>query len=67
MKKLLTLLLCIVLAASIFMFSACDKDKGGNNDEAVSYTKEDVEDLFEKIFTYVFKTDNSIFGAFCVF
>ena len=64
MKKLLTLLLCIVLAASIFMFSACDKDKGGNNDEAVSYTKEDVEKLFEKIFTYVFKTDNSISTSF---
>lgn len=60
MKKLLTLLLCIVLAASIFMFSACDKDKGGNNDEAVSYTKEDVEKLVEQIFTYVFKTDNSV-------
>lgn len=64
MKKLLTLLLCIVLAASIFMFSACDKDKGGNNDEAVSYAKEDVEKLFEKIFTYVFKTDNSISTSF---
>lgn len=64
MKKLLTLLLCIVLTASIFMFSACDKDKGGNNDEAVSYTKEDVEKLFEKVFTYVFKTDNSISTSF---
>lgn len=60
MKKLLTLLLCIVLAASIFMFSACDKDKGEKNDEAASYTKENVEKLVEQIFTYVFKTDNSV-------
>lgn len=60
MKKLLTLLLCIVLAASIFMFSACDKDKGEKNDEAASYIKEDVEKLVEQIFTYVFKTDNSV-------
>jgi len=60
MKKLLTLLLCIVLAASIFMFSACDKDKGEKNGEDGSYTKEDVEKLVEQIFTYVFKTDNSV-------
>jgi len=60
MKKLLTLLLCIVLAASIFMFSACDKDKGEKNEEDASYTKENVEKLVEQIFTYVFKTDNSV-------
>lgn len=60
MKKLLTLLLCIVLAASIFMFSACDKDKGGKNEEDASYTKENVEKLVEQVFTYVFKTDNSV-------
>lgn len=60
MKKLLTLLLCIVLAASIFMFSACDKDKGEKNGEDAAYTKEDVEKLVEQIFTYVFKTDNSV-------
>lgn len=60
MKKLLTLLLCIVLAASIFMFSACDKDKGEKNGEDGSYTKEDVKKLVEQIFTYVFKTDNSV-------
>ena len=60
MKKLLTLLLCIVLAASIFMFSACDKDKGEKNEEDASYTKENVEKLVEQVFTYVFKTDNSV-------
>lgn len=60
MKKLLTLLLCIVLAASIFMFSACDKDKGEKNGEDGSYAKVDVEKLVEQIFTYVFKTDNSV-------
>lgn len=60
MKKLLTLLLCIVLAASIFMFSACDKEKGENNGEDGSYAKVDVEKLVEQIFTYVFKTDNSV-------
>lgn len=57
MKKLLTLLLCIVLAASIFMFSACDKDKGEKNGEDASYTKEDVEKMFEQIFTCVFKNN----------
>ena len=53
-------MLCIVLAASIFMFSACDKDKGEKNGEDAAYTKEDVEKLVEQIFTYVFKTDNSV-------
>lgn len=53
-------MLCIVLAASIFMFSACDKDKGEKNEEDASYTKENVEKLVEQIFTYVFKTDNSV-------
>lgn len=53
-------MLSIVLAASIFMFSACDKDKGEKNEEDASYTKENVEKLVEQIFTYVFKTDNSV-------
>lgn len=57
-------MLCIVLSASIFMLSACDKDKGGNNGEGGSYTKEDVEKLVEQIFTYVFKTDNSVVTFF---
>jgi lipoprotein len=64
MKKLLTLLLCIVLAASIFMFSACDKDKGEKNGEDASYTKEDVEKMFEQIFTCVFKNNRMIVTYF---
>lgn len=39
------------------MFSACDKDKGEKNGEDASYTKEDVEKMFEQIFTCVFKNN----------
>ena len=42
------------------MFSACDKDKGEKNGGDASYTKENVEKLVEQVFTYVFKTDNSV-------
>lgn len=63
MKKLLTLLLCIVLAASIFMFSACDKDKGGNNDEE-AFTEQEINTLLGKVITYALEDEPAAGIAF---
>lgn len=65
MKKLLTLLLCIVLAASIFMFSACDKDKekGGNPAEE-AFTEQEINTLLGKVITYALEDEPAAGIAF---
>ena len=65
MKKLLTLLLCILLAASIFMFSACDKNKKKEENPAEkAFAEQEINTLLGKVITYALEDEPAAGIAF---
>lgn len=58
MKKAIIILLCLIMVLSVFMLSACDKnkEKGGNPAEE-AFTEQEINSLLGKVITYALEDD----------
>lgn len=65
MKKAIIILLCLIMVLSVFMLSACDKDKkkGGNPAEE-AFTEQEINSLLGKVITYALEDEPAAGIAF---
>lgn len=65
MKKAIIILLCLIMVLSVFMLSACDKnkEKGGNPAEE-AFTEQEINTLLGKVITYALEDEPAAGIAF---